>query len=73
MFKCPRCLSLDCEVKEGRYHKKSNNYIRIRQCKNCGFRFFTTEKLLAYSVGLNKMSDCYRDKNKEKSKRECKT
>lgn len=73
MFKCPRCLSLDSSVIESRYSKKLNSCVRIRTCKNCGNRYFTHERLVKYSSGLNKLSECYKEKHKEKSKRECKT
>ena len=71
MFRCSNCLSTDSQVIDGRYHKKSNSYIRVRVCKNCGYRMFTSEREIKYAKGLNKISDCYRDKNKEeKNKRE---
>lgn len=70
MFKCPKCDNMDSQVIEGRFHNKTNNYIRLRKCRKCGHRIFTAEREINYERGLKKMSDCYRDKNREKSKRE---
>ena len=45
-MKCPDCPEVDSRVVETRYRRRRNVYLRRRECRSCGRRFNTEERIV---------------------------
>lgn len=58
-MRCPNC-NYKTYVKETR--AVGNEIIRLRECKYCAFRFYTSESLIEYNQGLDKIAEFHQNR-----------